>query len=173
MLEEKKKKKNEFEVYHLKENNKFLKLTEKTEYTREDKTRLVHKIEIVIRYNGKVDMFINHTDFNENGTVNFEDHKKVDSFLLPTDELEKLKKFARKKLILKELEYFKRNNDICYTKCIIQWYTGFKNTPIKKVVNDYEISYPYILSVLKPYTKIDRLHLSNLSVVRNNIVNGI
>lgn len=165
-----KKKKTEFDIYKFKETDTFLKLSEKTEFVREDKTKLIRIKDFVIKHNGEVRVFASHLDFNENGTVNFKDSKRIDSFVLPINELEKLKVFARKKLIPTDITYFKRNNDICFTKCEIKWYTGFRNNPIKKIINDYELTYPYILSVLKPYTKIDRLHLSSLSIVRSNII---
>lgn len=174
-----KKKKNDLQVYHLKETGRFLKLTEKLDYTRPDYTRILKVITYTILYNGSVTATTEATEYNANKEVVWHDFKVLDKFTIPKRRFNELKKWVRKglpyqivsgPLIPSDLDYFKRYNDECFTRCTIHWYTGFKNCPIKKVVNDYELSYPFILSFIRPYGKLDRLSMSSLPRVRENII---
>ena len=82
-----------------------------------------------------------------------------------------------KKLSLKQYfkpplgeSYFRFDNDINHTKCVIKIYTGFKNNPVIKMVNDYDNRYAYLLSrFIRPFTKLSIKQLSNLSIVKNNL----
>lgn len=174
-----KKKKTDLQVYHLKETDKFLNLIERLDYTRKDKTRIVNIIEYKILYNGKVTITRESMKYDSSNQVVWKDYKILDKFTIPVRRFKELKKWVRKglpyqivtgPLISSDMCYFKRYNDECFTRCIIKWYTGFRNCPIKKVVNDYELTYPYILSFIRPYTKLEKLHMSNLSIVRENII---
>ena len=174
-----KKKKTDLQVYHLKETDRFLVLTEELNYTRPDNTAISKIIDYKILYNGQVTVTTSGTEFNSSNEIVWYDFKTLDKFTIPIRRFNELKKWVRKglssqivtgPLIPSNIEYFKRFNDECFTRCTIKWYTGFKNCPIKKVVNDYELSYPFILSFIRPYSKLDRLSMSSLPRVRENII---
>lgn len=182
-----KKKKTDLQVYHLKETDRFLKLTEKLDYTRPDYTRIIKVITYTILYNGCVIATTEATEYNANKEVVWHDFKVLNKFTIPKRRFNELKKWVRKglpyqivsgPLIPSDLDYFKRYNDECFKRyedecsahCIIHWYTGFKNCPIKKMVNDYELTYPFILSFIKPYSKLDTSSMSNLPRVIINII---
>lgn len=185
-----KKKKTDLQVYHLKETDRFLKLTEKLDYTRPDNSRILKVITYTILYSGSVTVTTNATEYNSSNEVVWHDFRILDKFTIPKRRFVELKKWVRKglpyqtvngPLIPSSTDYFKRYNDECFkryedkcfTRCTIHWYTGFKNHPIKKVVNDYELTYPFILSFIRPFSKLDRLIISSLPQVRENIINYV
>lgn len=180
-----KKKKTDLQVYHLKETDKFLKLTEKLDYTRPDYTRILKIITYTILYNGCVTATTEATEYNVNKEVVWHDFKVLDKFIIPKRRFNELKKCVRKgfpyqavsePFILSHLDYHKECDDErfkCFkyfTRCTIHWYTGFKNNPVKKVVNDYNLRYPFILSFIRPYSKLNKLSMSNLPRVRKRII---
>lgn len=173
-----KKKKTDLEVYHLKETDRFLKLTEKLDYTRPDNSRILKVITYTILYSGSVTVSTNATEYNANKEVVWHDFKVLDKFTIPKRRFNELKKCVRKglpyqavivPLILSDLDHSKECDDELFTRCTIHWYTGFKNNPVKKVVNDYDLSYPFILSFIRPFSKLDRSSMSSLPRVRKHI----
>ena len=174
-----KKKKNDLQIYHLKETDKFLKLTEKKDYTKDDNSRVEIIIEYIILYNGEVTATKEIKEYNSKGKIIFLESKIMDKFLIPKRRFKELKKWTCKGLpyqIVKgpllptDVSYFKRYNDECFTRCTIRWYTGYNKNPIKKIVNDYYLTYPFILSFIRPYSKLNRQSMSNLSSVIENII---
>lgn len=172
----KRKKKTELEVQHRTETNRFISLQEITDYVREDKTRLYIKKDFIIRHNGEVLIFSTYKDYNSNGSIKYEQHNLLDRFVLPPYFVETfikdMKKSSLKQYFIPPLgeSYFRFDNNINHTKCVIKFHTGFKNTPVIKMVNDYENRYAYLLSrFIRPFTKLSLKQLSNLPLVLNNI----
>ena len=170
------KKKTELEVHHRSKKSRFISLEEITDYIRDDKTRLYIKKDFIIRHNGEVLIFNTYKDYDQNGSIKYEQHDLLDKFILPANFLENFIK-DMKKTGLKQyfapplgLHYFRFDNDINHTKCVIKFYTGFKNNPVIKMINDYENRYAYLLSrFIRPFTKLYVKQLSNLSLVLRNI----
>ena len=170
------KKKNELEVHHRTEKSRFITLEEITDYNRDDKTRLYLKKDFIIRHNGEVLIFSTYKDYNSNGSIKYEQHDLLDKFVLPPYFIENfikdMKKSSLKQYFIPPIgeHYFRFDKDINHTKCVIKFYTGFKNNPIIKMVNDYENRYAYLLSrFIRPFTKLSLKQLSNLLLVLRNI----
>ena len=173
MSRTKRKKKTELEVYHRNENSRFMTLIEKTDYTRDDKTRLYIEKDFIIKHNGEVFIFNTYKDFNSVGSTKYEQHELLDKFVLPPNfihELKQSKDYKQHFHAPAGTYYTCFNNDINYTKCIIKIHTGFKNNPVFKIVNDYENRYAFLLSYfITPFTKLSIKQLSNLSIVIRSI----
>lgn len=173
MSRTKRKKKNELEVHHRSENSRFMTLIEKTDYTRDDKTRLYIEKDFIIKNNGEVFIFNTYKDFNSDGSIKYEQHNLLDKFVLPVNHIHSLKQTKDYKQHFHApvgTNYICFNNDINHTKCMIKIHTGFKNNPVLKIVNDYENRYAFLISYfIKPFSKLTTRHLSNLSLVRGNI----
>ena len=173
MSRTKRKKKTELEVYHRNEKSRFMTLIEKTDYQRDDKTRLYIEKDFIIKNNGEVFIFNIYKDYNVDGSIKNEQHHLLDKFILPVNHIQSLKKSKDYKQHFHAPAgtfYTCFNNDINYTKCIIKIHTGFKNNPVFKIVNDYDNRYAFLLSYfIKPFTKLTVKQLSNLSFVRDNI----
>lgn len=170
------KKKTELEVHHRTEKSRFISLEEITDYIRDDKTRLYIKKDFIIRHNGEVLIFNTYKDYNADGSIKYEQHDLLDKFILPSNFIETfikdMKKTGFKQYFAPPLgeHYFRFDNDINHTKCVIKFYTGFKNNPVIKMINDYENRYAYLLSrFIRPFTKLYVKQLSNLSLVLRNI----
>ena len=71
MSRTKRKKKNELEVHHRNENSRFMTLIEKTDYLRDDKTRLYIEKDFIIKHNGEVFIFNTYKDFNSVGSKKY------------------------------------------------------------------------------------------------------
>ena len=128
MSRTKRKKKNELEVHHRNENSRFMTLIEKTDYTRDDKTRLYIEKDFVIKHNGEVFIFNTYKDFNSDGYIKYEQHNLLDKFVLPVNRIQALKKSKDYKQHFHApvgTSYVCFNNDINYTKCIIKIHTRF------------------------------------------------
>lgn len=176
MSRTKRKKKTELQVHHRTETSRFISLEEITDYVRNDKTRLYIKKDFIIRHNGEILIFNTYKDFNSNGSIKYEQHDLLDKFVLPVNFVETfindMKKSSLKQYFRTPLgeSYFRFDNDINHTKCIIKIYTGFKNNPVIKIVNDYENRYAYLLSrFIRPFTKLSIKQLSILPFVIKNI----
>ena len=173
MSRTRRKKKNELEVHHRNEKSRFMTLIEKTDYTRYDKTRLYIEKDFVIKNNGEVFIFNIYKDYNNDGSIKYEQHDLLDKFVLPVKHIQALKQSKDYKQHFHApvgTSYVCFNNDINYTKCIIKIHTGFKNNPVLKFVNDYDNRYAFLLSYfIKPFSKLTIKQLSNLSIVRANI----
>lgn len=173
MSRTRRKKKTELEVHHRTENSRFMTLIEKTDYLRDDKTRLYIEKDFIIKNNGEVLIFNTYRDYNVDGSIKNEQHNLLDKFILPNNHIQALKKSKDYKQHFHASAgtfYTCFNNDINYTKCIIKIHTGFKNNPVFKIVNDYDNRYAFILSYfIKPFTKLTPKQLSSLSIVRNNL----
>ena len=176
MSRTKRKKKTELEVHHRTEKSRFIGLEEITYYVRDDKTRLYVKKDYIIRHNGEVLIFNTYKDYDKNGSIKYEQHDLLDKFVLPPNFIENfikdIKKAGLKQYFIPPIGeyYFRFDNNIDHTKCVIKFYTGFKNNPIIKMVNDYENRYAYLLSrFIRPFTKLSLKQLSNLSLVLRNI----
>ena len=170
------KKKTELEVHHRTKNSRFICLEEITDYVRDDKTRLYVKKDFIIRHNGEVLIFNTYKDYNSNGYIKYEQNDLLDKFVLPPNFVETfirdMKKSSLKQYFSFPLgeHYFRFDNDINRTKCVIKFYTGFKNAPVIKMINDYENRYAYLLSrFIRPFTKLSIKQLSNLPLILNSI----
>ena len=170
------KKKTELEVHHRTATSRFITLEEITDYIRDDKTRLYVKKDFIIRHNGEVLIFNTYKDYNSNGSIKYEQHNLLDRFVLPPYFIENfikdMKKSSLKQYFIPPIgeHYFCFDNNINNTRYMIKFYTGFKNNPVTKMVNDYENRYAYLLSkFIRPYTKLSLKQLSNLSLVTRNI----
>ena len=176
MSRTKRKKKTELQVHHRTETSRFISLEEITDYVRNDKTRLYVKKDFIIRHNGEILIFNTYKDFNSNGSIKYEQHDLLDKFVLPPNLVETFIKDMKKPSLKQYFKpplgerYFRFDNNVNHTKCIIKFHTGFKNNPVTKIVNDYENRYAYLLSkFIRPYTKLSLKQLSNLSLVLRNI----
>ena len=176
MSRTKRKKKTELEVHHRTKNSRFISLEEITDYVRDDKTRLYIKKDFLIRHNGEVLIFNTYKDYNSNGSIKYEQHNLLDRFVLPLNFVETfikdMKKSSLKQYFISPIgeHYFRFDNNINHTKCVIKFHTGFKNNPVIKMVNDYENRYAYLLSrFIIPFTKLSVKQLSNLPLVLKNI----
>ena len=176
MSRTKRKKKTELQVHHRTETSRFISLEEITDYVRNDKTRLYIKKDFIIRHNGEILIFNTYKDFNSNGSIKYEQHDLLDKFVLPPNLVETFIKDMKKPSLKQYFKpplgerYFRFDNNVNHTKCIIKFHTGFKNNPVTKIVNDYENRYAYLLSkFIRPYTKLSLKQLSNLSLVLRNI----
>ena len=69
MSRTKRKKKNELEVHHRNENSRFMTLIEKTDYLRDDKTRLYIEKDFIIKHNGEVFIFASFILFSVDGSL--------------------------------------------------------------------------------------------------------
>ena len=128
MSRTKRKKKNELEVHHRNEKSRFMTLIEKTDYTREDKTRLYVEKDFVIKNNGEVFIFNIYKDYNVDGSIKNEQHDLLDKFVLPVNLIQALKQNKDYKQHFHAPAgtfYTCFNNDINYTKCIIKIHTRF------------------------------------------------
>ena len=72
MSRTKRKMKTELELHHRTENSRFMTLIEKTDYTREDKTRLYIEKDFVIKNNGEVFIFNTYRDYNNDGSIKYD-----------------------------------------------------------------------------------------------------
>ena len=176
MSRTKRKKKTELQVHDRTETSRFISLEEITDYVRNDKTRLYIKKDFIIRHNGEILIFNTYKDFNSNGSIKYEQHDLLDKFVLPPNLVETFIKDMKKPSLKQYFKpplgerYFRFDNNVNHTKCIIKFHTGFKNNPVTKIVNDYENRYAYLLSkFIRPYTKLSLKQLSNLSLVLRNI----
>ena len=176
MSRTKRKKKTELEVHHRTEKSRFIGLEEITYYVRDDKTRLYVKKDYIIRHNGEVLIFNTYKDYDKNGSIKYEQHDLLDKFVLPPYFVENfikdMKKSSLKQYFKPPLDehYIRFDKDINHTKCVIKIYTGFKNNPVIKMVNDFENRYAYLLSrFIRPFTKLSLKQLSNLPLVLRNI----
>lgn len=170
------KKKTELEVHHRTETSRFISLEEITDYIREDKTRLYIKKDFIIKHNSEVLIFNTYKDYNSNGSIKYEQNDLLDKFVLPPNFVESfikdIKKSPLKQYFIPPIGeyYFRFDNNINHTRCVIKFYTGFKNNPVTKMVNDYENRYAYLISrFIKPFTKLSVKQLSNLPLVLRNI----
>ena len=91
-----KKKKTDLEVYHLKETDRFLVLTEELNYTRPDNTAISKIIDYKILYNGQVTVTTSGTEFNSSNENVWYDFKTLDKFTIPIRRFNELKKWVRK-----------------------------------------------------------------------------
>ena len=122
----KRKKKHELEVHHRNENSRFMTLIEKTDYLRDDKTRLYIEKDFIIKHNGEVFIFNTYKDFNSDGSTKYEQHDLLDKFVLPVNHIHSLKQSKDYKQHFQAPAgtfYTCFNNDINYTKCIIKIHT--------------------------------------------------
>ena len=126
MSRTKRKKKTELEVHHRNQNSRFMTLIEKTDYLRDDKTRLYTETDFIIKNNGEVFIFNTYKDYNVDGSIKYEQHDLLDKFVLPVNLIQALKQnkdYKQHFLAPAGTFYTCFNNDINYTKCIIKIHT--------------------------------------------------